>query len=50
MMISRCCKEDVKALVDYYVCMNCYRSCDTLFPLQLSKDDDHVSADTGTEN
>ncbi len=42
MILSRCCKENVFILIDYYVCEKCHRSCDTLFSMDFmseSQDD-----------
>jgi hypothetical protein len=37
MLISRCCKKEVRPLTDYYVCEYCFRSCDTLNASMISR-------------
>ena len=33
MVLSRCCKDSVFVVHDYYVCENCHFACDTIFSL-----------------
>lgn len=46
MVISRCCKDMVYPLVDYYVCGNCHFPCGTLDSSILLRD---YADDTGRE-
>jgi hypothetical protein len=47
MMLSRCCKENIRVLVDYYVCEKCFRACDTIFSLQWTSDSHDDSGNDG---
>jgi hypothetical protein len=38
MILSRCCKDDLEVVQDYYVCVSCGKSCDTVFVLSLETD------------
>lgn len=37
-MISRCCKQDVFAMVDYYTCSVCHFPCGIFFDVNNTKD------------
>lgn len=46
MFVSRCCKEIVQVVMDYFMCVKCGRPCDTLCSLNLeaiSHDDNPVT-------
>ncbi len=40
MLVSKCCKENVHVLIDYYICNKCHRPCRTTFALQLTDDNE----------
>lgn len=41
MILSRCCKEAVDVIHDYYVCERCRKPCATITSSSYVKDDDN---------
>ncbi len=46
MILSRCCKDGVNVIHDYYVCETCDRACDTISSLNWTGESDEFGYST----